>query len=106
LTGLVGCAIYTIESHTPCWTVPQGDGYCSAFNSSFVIPSAAFVTAKREALKTCHSETRIKAECPRGETTMTPTILAINISIPKFRKCRHRQTFYINAAINRKTAYN
>ncbi len=34
--------------------------------------SAAFVTAERDALKTCHSETRIKAERPRCEITGTP----------------------------------
>ncbi len=43
--------MYRSESHTPwCWSAPQGDSYCSAFNSSFVILSAAFVTAEREAL--------------------------------------------------------
>ncbi len=36
LTGLVRC-MYRWESHTPwCWSATQEDGYCSAFNSSFV----------------------------------------------------------------------
>lgn len=72
-TGLVGC-IYRRERHTPwCWSAPQEDGYCSGFYSSFVKLSDAFVTAEMEALKTCHSETRIKAECHRCEITVTPT---------------------------------
>lgn len=66
--------IYRIESHTP-WScsVPQGEGYCSAFTSSFVILTAAFATAERQALKTCHSESRIKAKNPQWETAMTQT---------------------------------
>lgn len=116
------CASTERESHTPrCCSVPRGDGYCSAFNSSFIILSATFVKAKREALKTCHSETRIKAESPRRETTMTPTPVHsrpethsnntdnkqsyyyLNLTAPiqatfkAILKCRHRQTFYVNA---------